>query len=105
MDALDLLRVEIEALCAETTPGSLLLCDDDPFLAELARRTPGSVRFGRDDVERRGDDLVLRVDGAAWPVGRDTVGGSGLRALSVAVRVGRLLGLGDRDIGRFLRAS
>ncbi len=105
VDARDTLRVEIEALCAEIAPGSLLLCDDDPFLAELARRTPGAVRFGRDDVERRGEDVVLRVDGVAWPVGRDTVGGSGLRALSVAVRVGRLLGLGDADIGRFLKAS
>ena len=37
-----------------------------------------------------------------WPIGRDVVGASHLRALSVAARVGRLLGVGDPDIGAFL---
>jgi UDP-N-acetylmuramoyl-tripeptide--D-alanyl-D-alanine ligase len=105
VDALALLRVEIETLCDGMAPGTLLLCEDDPFLAELASRIPGAARFGRDDVERRGDRLVLHVDGTAWPVDRDTVGASGLRALSVAARVGRLVGLSDADIASFLSAG
>jgi hypothetical protein len=35
-------------------------------------------------------------------VGLDVVGASQLRALSVAARAGRLLGVGDADIGAFL---
>jgi aminotransferase len=102
VNALAILRAEIETLCEGMAPGALLLCEDDPFLAELASRMPGAARFGRDDVERRGDRLVLHVDGTAWPVGRDTVGASGLRALSVAARVGRLVGVSDADVASFL---
>jgi hypothetical protein len=80
----------------------VLVCTDDPFLAELAERTPAAVGFTRDDVVSQADGLVLRVDGATWPVGLDVVGASQLRALSVAARAGRLLGVGDADIGAFL---
>lgn len=45
---------------------------------------------------------ALHVPGSTWPIGRDVVGASHLRALSVAARVGRLLGVGDPDIGAFL---
>jgi hypothetical protein len=42
----------------------VLVCTDDPFLAELAERTPAAVGFTRDDVVSQADGLVLRVDGA-----------------------------------------
>jgi len=48
---------------------------------------------------------VLHVGDMVWPVDRDTVGASGLRALSVAARVARLVGLSDADVATFLKAS
>ncbi len=105
VEALATLRAEIETLCAGMPPGALLLCDDDPFLTDMASRTPGAARFGSRDVEHGGDGLVLHVGDTVWPVGRDTVGASGLRALSVAARVGRLVGLSDADVATFLQAS
>jgi UDP-N-acetylmuramyl pentapeptide synthase len=100
--ALSTLRREIDTLCRSGTASAVLVCTDDPFLAELAERTPAAVGFTRDDVVSQADGLVLRVDGATWPVGLDVVGASQLRALSVAARAGRLLGVGDADIGAFL---
>jgi aspartate/methionine/tyrosine aminotransferase len=100
--ALSTLRREIDTLCRTGTASAVLLCTDDPFLAELAERTPAAVGFSRDDVVAQADGLVLRVDGAIWPVGLDVVGASQLRSLSVAARAGRLLGVGDADIGGFL---
>jgi hypothetical protein len=44
VDALATLRAEIETLCAGVAAGALLLCDDDPFLADMPSRTPGAVR-------------------------------------------------------------
>ena len=100
--ALSTLRREIDTLCRSGTASAVLVCTDDPFLAELAERTPAAVGFARDDVVSQADGLVLRVDGATWPVGLDVVGASQQRALSVAARAGRLLGVGDADIGAFL---
>jgi aminotransferase len=100
--ALSTLRREIAALCSAGTASAVLMCTDDPFLAELAEHTPGAVGFARDDVAPRDGGIGLRIDGTTWPVGRDAVGASQLRALSVAARVGRQLGLSDRDIGAFL---
>ena len=105
VEALATLRAEIETLCAGMRPGTLLLCDDDPFLADMASRTPGAALFGSRDVEHAGDGLVLHVGDMVWPVDRDTVGASGLRALSVAARVARLVGLSDADVATFLKAS
>jgi len=56
-------------------------------------------------VEHAGDGLVLHVGDMVWPVGCETVGASGLRALSVAAGVGRLVGLSDADVATFLQAS
>ena len=100
-DELATLRREITVL-AESAPRMLLLCTDDPFLSELADRTPGAVGFGDADVERTGPAPMLRVGGAAWPVGRDVVGATQWRALSVAARVARALGIDDEAIGGFL---
>jgi aminotransferase len=97
-DELATLRREV-AVLAESAPPLLLLCTDDPFLAELAQRTPGAVGFGSDDVERDGAAVRLRVGEATWPVGRDVVGASHWRALSVAARVAQALGLED-DVTR-----
>jgi aminotransferase len=97
------LRREISTLCAGDTASTLLLCTDDPFLAEIAERTPAAVGFGRDDVAQLdGGDLGLHLDGMTWRLGRDALGASQLRALSVAARTGRLLGIRDDDIGAFL---
>jgi hypothetical protein len=92
-------------LCGAVAPAGLLLCTDDPFLADLADRTPGTLRFGSGDVVEGAAGLALHLPGAAWPIERDVVGASHLRALSVAARVGRLLGVGDPDIGAFLAGS
>src|SRR5262249_13267624 len=101
-DALSTLRREILALCRQGIPANLLMCTDDPFLAELARQTPGAVGFTRDDIVARDGTLSLSIDGTTWAVGRDVAGGSQLRALSVAARAARLLGMSDGDIGAYL---
>src|SRR5262249_39310579 len=100
--ALSTLRGEIASLCSRGTASAVLVCTDDPFLAELAERTPAAVGFTRDDVASGAGSLALPIDDTTLPVGRDTVGASQLRALSVAARVGRKLGLSDGDIGTFL---
>jgi UDP-N-acetylmuramyl pentapeptide synthase len=100
-DELATLRGEIAALAASAPP-LLLLCTDDPFLAELAARTPGAVGFGSDDAARDDATPRLRIGDATWPVGRDVVGASHWRALSVAARVARALGVGDDVIGGYL---
>jgi aspartate/methionine/tyrosine aminotransferase len=100
--ALSTLRGEIATLCSGGTASAVLMCTDDPFLADLAARTSAAVGFARDDVAPCDGGLGLHIDGTTWPVGRDAVGASQLRALSVAARVGRQLGLSDGDIGAFL---
>ena len=100
--ALSTLRREIATLCSAGTARAVLMCTDDPFLAELAGRTPAAVGFARDDVAPCDGGLALRVDDTTWPVGRDTVGASQLRALSVAARIARQLGVSDGDIASFL---
>ena len=100
--ALEILRREVLILCGAVAPAGLLLCMDDPFLAELADRTPGALRFGSGDVVDGASGSLLHVPDSTWPIGRDVVGASHLRALSVAARVGRLLGIGISEIGAFL---
>ncbi len=105
-DALAALRAEIATLCAgDGAARTLLLCGDDPALADLAALTPGASVFGSADIEASSAGLTLRIDGEPWPVARDTVGASGRWALSVAVRVGRLLGLSDAELRSFLDAT
>jgi hypothetical protein len=64
------------------------------------RADAAAVGFTRDDVVSQADGLVLRVDGATWPVGLD-VSAPASAGLS-AHPCGRLLGVGDADIGAFL---
>jgi len=100
--ALATLRREIVTLCSDGTASAVLLCTDDPFLVEVAGRTPGAIGFARNDVVGHDGARSLHVDGTTWRVGRDAVGASQLRALSVAARAGRLLGVSDAEIGAFL---
>lgn len=102
--ALETLRAEIGVLCgqASTDGAAILLCGDDPALGPLAEQFPAAVRFGGTDFAATESGEVLRVNGAAWPVGRDAVGMSGRYALAAAVHVGRMLGLDDEDIRAFL---
>jgi hypothetical protein len=104
-EALAALRREMLVLCGAVPPAGLLLCTDDSFLAEVADRAPGASRFGSADVVDAGAGTALHLPGTAWAVGRDVVGASHLRALSVAARVGRLLGVSDADIGAYLAGS
>jgi UDP-N-acetylmuramyl pentapeptide synthase len=104
-DALAVLRREMLDLCGAVPSAGLLLCTDDPSLAELADRTPGAIRFGSADVVDAGGGTALHLPGTAWAIGRDVVGASHLRALSVAARVGRLLGVSDSDIGAYLAGT
>jgi aminotransferase len=103
-EALEILREEIAVLCrAGTQAGKpILLCGDDPSLTILAKDTVGAAHFSANEVEFSDSGTVLRIDGVALPVRRDTVGASGRCALSVAVRVGRLLGMSDADLAAFL---
>jgi aminotransferase len=96
--ALATLRREVLSLCGAVVPTGLLLCIDDPFLAELADRTPGALRFSSCDVGEGERGPIL----GCWPVRPDVVGASHRRALSVAAQVGRLLGVRDRQIAAFL---
>jgi aspartate/methionine/tyrosine aminotransferase len=104
-EGLAVLRREMLVLCGAVPPAGLLLCTDDPFLAELADRAPGASRFARADVVDGAAGAALHLPGAAWTIGRDVVGASHLRALSVAARVGRLLGVSDPDIGAYLAGT
>ena len=53
-------------------------------------------------MQRDGGMPRLSVGDATWPVGRDVVGSSHWRALSVAARVARSLGIGDDVIAAYL---
>jgi UDP-N-acetylmuramyl pentapeptide synthase len=103
-EGVEALRNEIAELCRQAAENhaAILLCGDDPPLAILAERTPSAVRFGAGDVEPGAAGTVLRIDGAEWPVRRDTVGASSRCAVAAAARVGRLLGMRDEEIAAFL---
>jgi aminotransferase len=105
-EALDTLRQEVEVLVAAGGGSrAILLAADDPVLADLAARRTGAIAFSAADLDDEGKGSRLLVDGTAWRVGRDAVGQSGRRALAAAVRIGRLLGMSDEDIERFLQAG
>jgi hypothetical protein len=102
LEGLEILRDEVRQLCARAGTATILLCRDDPWLAALAEQTPRAAGFSKHDVEPNEGGAVLRLGDAEWPVTHDTVGASSRRALAVAARVGRLLGVGDADIASFL---
>lgn len=103
---LEVLRAEITVLCRQASQAAtpILLCGDDATLSALAEEFPQALRVGAADVEASDAGTVLHLDGAAWPVRRDTVGASGRCALAVAARVGRRLGMRDDEIAAFLSA-
>lgn len=103
-EELEVMRREIEVLCSSlrATGAPILLCGDDPALAALARELPGALVFSRADVEGENGRHVLRIEPHALLARRDTVGISSVYALIAAVRVGRMLGLDDRQIEAFL---
>jgi len=106
-EALQVLREEIAVLCrhAAAAGAAILLCGDDPALTALADGGLSAMQFASSDVEQHADGTTtLRVDDLAWPVRRDIVGASSRCALAVAARVGRLLGMPDQTIERFLLA-
>lgn len=99
-DALAVLRQEVELLAASGT-GTVLLSADDPALADLARKRAAAT-FSGTEISGGSEAPILDVAGKRWRVGRDAVGQSGRAALAAAVRVGRLLGMSDGEIERFL---
>jgi len=106
-DALGILRQEIAELCSATRRdgvAALLLCGDDPVLAEVAHDLPEATLFSTADVDRQNGRVTVRIDGKPVAIARDTVGTSSLYAVAVAVRVGRLFGLADAQIEEFLHS-
>ena len=101
---LAVLRAEIAQLCqaVRDTHGQLLLCGDDPSLEALARELPGAALFTKAHLHDDRGQRRLDVDGTSYAVEREAVGDSSLYALEVAVRVGKLLGIADADLARFL---
>ena len=104
---LAVLRAEIAQLCdaVRRTHGHLLLCGDDPSLEALAHELPGATLFAKAHLHDERGQRLLDIDGTAYPVGREAVGDSSLYALEAAVRVGKLLGIADADLLRFLQGS
>ncbi|HVO23549.1 MAG TPA: aminotransferase class I/II-fold pyridoxal phosphate-dependent enzyme, partial [Candidatus Margulisiibacteriota bacterium] len=102
--ALAVLRAEIAQLCdaVHHSHGHLLLCGDDPSLETLAGDLPGVALFAKSHMRSDAGELQLNIDGTAYRVGREVVGDSSGYALEVAVRVGKILDIGDVDIEQFL---
>jgi aminotransferase class I and II len=102
--SLAVVRAEIAQLCDAVSHagGELLLCGDDPSLVELARDLPKASLFAKAHVHEGDGMRRLDIDGTQFAVTRETVGDSSLYGLEVAVRVGKLLGMGDAELGRFL---
>jgi aminotransferase len=101
---LAVLRAEIATLCdaVHRAHGQVLLCGDDPSLVALARDLPGAALFAKAHLHADAGEQRLGIDGTTYRVGREVVGDSNLYALEVAVRVGRILDIGDVDLERFL---
>jgi len=102
LDELAVLRAEIVTLCRQHAPGKILLCGDDPSLADLAKQTDGAVLFDRSNLEEEDGALFVRADGQRFETKRDVVGLSSRYALVVAAYVGRMLGLSEEQIRHFL---
>ncbi len=101
---LAVLRAEIAQLCdaVHRSHGHLLLCGDDPSLAALARDLPGAALFAKAHARGDAGRPQLDIDGTAYRVDREVVGDSSVYALEVAVRLGKILDLGDIAIEQFL---
>ncbi len=102
--ALAVLRAEIAQLCetVQDRNGRLLMCGDDPSLEALARDLPGAALFAKAHLHDEQGRRQLDIDGSSYPLTREVVGDSSIYALEVAVRVGKLLGMADTDLARFL---
>jgi UDP-N-acetylmuramyl pentapeptide synthase len=101
---LAVLRAEIAKLCdaVHRTHGHVLLCGDDPSLEALAHDLPGAALFAKAHMRGDAGERRLDIDGTAYRVGREVVGDSSVYALEVAVRVGKLLDIGQVDLEQFL---
>ncbi len=98
LDALQVLQVEMGELIAEmrSCQRPVLLCRDDPRIdATAAEQT-----FGTEDI----DSGILTIDGTSFPLGRELVGETAIRAMAAAARTARLLGVEEERIRRFLAA-
>jgi UDP-N-acetylmuramyl pentapeptide synthase len=102
LDEVAVLRAEIGALCQLREVGTFLMCEDDPALAELAAQTPKAQLFGKSQIERSDEGLILQSAEERFECKRDTVGVSSRYALLLAVLVGQLLGLTNDQIREFL---
>jgi len=102
---LAVLRAEIAQLCdaVRRAHGHLLLCGDDPSLEALAHDLQNAGLFAKAHLHDEHGRRRLEIDGTSYPLTRETVGDSSIYALEVAVRVGKLLGIADADLERFLR--
>jgi UDP-N-acetylmuramyl pentapeptide synthase len=102
--ALAVLRAEIAQLCEaiRRSHGHLLLCGDDPSLEALADEIPEAMLFAKAHLHDGRGGPQFDIDGTSYPLTRETVGDSNIYALEVAVRVGKLLGIADADLTRFL---
>ncbi len=104
LDAVETLRDEIALLCRDATArrASVLLCADDPMLAALAADVPGAIAFSAAAISRDAAGLHMRLDDLTIPVGRDSVGAGGHRALIAAAHAARALGMSDDDLATLL---
>jgi aminotransferase len=102
---LSIMRTEMKTLvdAMRARGGALVMCVDDPTLADLAD-APLTHRFGRSDLVAVDGRTQLRIDGRDYPLGREIVGESSLYALSASVIVARCLGMDEESIERFLLA-
>lgn len=99
---LAVLRGEIGELCRAPGVGRILLCVDDPTLAELGARVPGALLFGRKDLEEQDGKLILHVGTQRFEARREAVGPSSRYSLVATAHTGSLLGLDDEQIRNFL---
>lgn len=102
LDALQTLQSEIGELTAtmqrESRP--VVLCRDDGLLdSSVATHT-----FGDEDYVH-GDPSTMAVDERRYPVGRELVGDTAMRAMSASVIVAHLLGVPDEAIRGYLIAA
>jgi hypothetical protein len=100
---LSIMREEMKALvdAMQERGGRLVMCVDDPTLADLAT-APLTHRFGRSALVVHGDRPHLQVNGRDYLLAREVVGESSLYALAASVIVAQLLDVDESSIERFL---
>jgi aminotransferase len=101
--ALATMRGEMKELIDRTRSRSaaLVICADDPMLADLAPDL-GVHRFGKQNLVERDGRPCLQVDGCTYPLGREVVGDSSLYAMLASAIVAATLGVDEQVIGEFL---